>query len=161
MDQSRATVDGKGRAAMTGPSGPAAPAGATYAEVAQFYARQMDRLDSGDAEAWAATFTEDAVFHLPSRPRPMRGRADLAAGARAAAAAVAAAGERRRHFTGMFVVDERPDGTLGVRASTVVYVTRIGGDCRVHQVCVCEDVLVRHTGALLVRSRRISFDELP
>ncbi|MFF1442502.1 nuclear transport factor 2 family protein [Streptomyces sp. NPDC058295] len=147
---------------MTWPTGPDAappPDTALYSEVSGFYARQMQRLDSGDAPGWAATFTEDALFHLPTRPEPMRGRAALESGARAAAAAIAAAGERRRHFTGMFVIDERPDGALNVRAYTVIYATRIGGASRVHQACVCEDVLVRAQDGLRVRSRRVSLDD--
>ncbi|QJS98971.1 SnoaL-like domain-containing protein [Streptomyces asoensis] len=143
----------------TGPDAAPAPSAALYPEVSGFYARQMQRLDSGDAQGWAATFTEDALFHLPTRPEPMRGRAALESGARTAAAAIAAAGERRRHVTGMFVIDERPDGALDVRAYTVIYATRIGGASRVHQVCVCEDVLVRAQGGLRVRSRRVSLDD--
>ncbi|MFE6721743.1 nuclear transport factor 2 family protein [Streptomyces albidoflavus] len=127
-----------------------------YAEVAGFYARQMRRLDEGDAEGWAATFTEDGVCHLSSRPEPMRGRAALAEGARAAAEAIAEAGEQRRHMTGMFEIEERPGGTLQVRANTVVYATRAGGEARVHQVCDCTDTLVSEAGGeILVRERRI------
>ncbi|MFD8571753.1 nuclear transport factor 2 family protein [Streptomyces sp. NPDC059639] len=132
-----------------------------YAEVAAFYARQMRRLDEGDAEGWAATFTGDAVFRLSTRPEPMRGRAELVAGARAAVAAIAATGEQRRHMTGMFEIDEHPGGELHVRANTVVYATDASGASRVHQVCTCTDTLVRDAGQtheLLVRERRIDVD---
>ncbi|MDI3408230.1 nuclear transport factor 2 family protein [Streptomyces cavernicola] len=129
-----------------------------YAEVAGFYARQMRRLDEGDAEGWAATFTEDGVCRLSTRPEPMRGRAALAAGARTAAAAIPA-GERRRHMTGMFEIEARPGGILHVRANTVVYATGAGGEARVHQVCGCTDTLVRGPGGeLLVKDRRIDVD---
>ena len=40
-----------------------------YAEVQQFYAMQMQRLDRVDAEGYAATFTDDAEFiHSPGQP---------------------------------------------------------------------------------------------
>lgn len=132
-----------------------------YAEVAGFYARQMRRLDEGDAEGWAATFTEDAVCRISTRPEPMRGRAALIAGARAATAAIAAAGERRRHMTGMFDIEEGPGQLLRVRANTIVYATGAAGTSRVHQVCTCTDILVRaadHGRGLLVRDRRIDVD---
>ncbi|MGW0792272.1 nuclear transport factor 2 family protein [Streptomyces sp. NPDC002911] len=135
-----------------------------YAEVAAFYARQMRRLDEGDAEGWAATFTEDAVCRLSTRPDPLRGHAGLIAGARAATAAIVASGERRRHMTGMFEIEERPGGELHVRANTVVYATAANGVSRVHQVCACTDVLVRGAGngrELRVSERRIDVDGTP
>ncbi|MHC0432329.1 nuclear transport factor 2 family protein [Streptomyces sp. O3] len=132
-----------------------------YEEVAGFYARQMRRLDEGDAEGWAATFTENAVCRISTRPEPMRGRAGLAAGARKAVAAIVAAGERRRHMTGMFDIEERPGGALFVRAYTVVYATPAGGAPRVHQVCACADTLVRQDGELLVQDRNITVDDGP
>jgi actinorhodin biosynthesis protein ActVIA len=40
-----------------------------YAEIQQFYADQMQRLDNRDLTGYAETFTEDAEFeHTPSRP---------------------------------------------------------------------------------------------
>lgn len=145
---------------MTGPAGTAARDASLYAEVTWFYARQMHWLDRGEADRWADTFTEDAVFHLPTRPEPMRGRAGLLAGARAAAAAIAEAGERRRHVAGMYDIDRGPRGTLRTRYSIVVYATTTGGPSRVHQVCVCEDTLVRPDGELRVSTRHITLDDV-
>nr|WP_218004124.1 nuclear transport factor 2 family protein [Nocardia araoensis] len=46
-----------------------------YAEVQQFYAEQMQRLDNRDIPGYAATFTEDAEFeHTPGIPPPGPGR---------------------------------------------------------------------------------------
>ncbi|MFJ3923223.1 nuclear transport factor 2 family protein [Streptomyces sp. NPDC090022] len=135
---------------------------ALHAEVQQFYAYQMQRLDLGEAEAWALTFTEDAVFDVPTLPEPVRGRAGLVASAYGARAALAAAGERHRHFLGMLDVRPRPDGTVGVRSYAIVYASEIGGASRVHRVCVCEDVLVRDAdGMLRVSARRVTRDDLP
>ena len=48
-----------------------------YAEVQQFYARQMQLLDARKLEAYADTFTDDAEFaHTPGRA-PARTRAGI------------------------------------------------------------------------------------
>jgi 3-phenylpropionate/cinnamic acid dioxygenase small subunit len=134
---------------------------ALYAQVQQFYAHQMQLLDRHASREWAATFTEDALFDVPTLPQPVRGRAELAAAGRGAAARLAEAGERHRHFMGMFDVVERPDGTLDVRSYTTVYASAVGGASRVHRVCVCEDVLVRDAdGQLLVATRKVTRDDL-
>lgn len=134
-----------------------------YAEVQQFYARQCHLLDSGDAEGWADTFTVDGAFALPSRPEPVRGRADLAAGARAAAAARSANGEVHRHVFSTIWVRPADSGSadggiLRVRSYTQVIVTPRGGEPALRQMCVCEDVLAREDGELRVRDRRVSND---
>ncbi|MEW2353524.1 nuclear transport factor 2 family protein [Spirillospora sp. NPDC029432] len=132
-----------------------------YAEVQQFYARHMQLLDAGEAEEWAMTFTEDGVFAPPSLPEPIRGRANLAAGARKAAEERAAAGETHRHWQGMIAVDPRPDESLHVTCYTQVLVTPRNGSTRLHLMCVCRDVLVRENGRLLVRERRVTRDDRP
>ncbi|MBW5483877.1 nuclear transport factor 2 family protein [Streptomyces bambusae] len=135
---------------------------ALHAEVQQFYAYQMQRLDLGEAEDWSLTFTEDAVFDVPTLAEPVRGRAGLVASVRRARAELAATGERHRHFMGMADVRPRADGTVGVRSYAIVYASRPGGASRVHRVCVCEDVLVRGAdGALRVRARQVTRDDLP
>ncbi|MGX1673426.1 nuclear transport factor 2 family protein [Streptomyces sp. NPDC055400] len=143
----------------TAPHSPAF--GALYAQVQQFYAHQMQLLDGAESQRWADTFTEDAVFDVPTLAEPVRGRPGLVAANRGAAARLAQAGERHRHFMGMFDVVERPDGALDVRSYTTVYASVIGGVSRVHRVCVCEDVLVRGTdGRLLVATRKVTRDDL-
>lgn len=144
---------------MTAPAVSTAPDASLYSEVTWFYARQMRWIDRGDAERWADTFTEDAVFHLPTRAEPMRGRAELVAGARAAHAASAAAGERRRHVARLIDVERREEGALRVRSSLVVHAVRAGGDSRVELVCAGEDTVVRDGGELRVRFRRVVLDE--
>ncbi|MGP4001289.1 nuclear transport factor 2 family protein [Streptomyces sp. 8N706] len=134
--------------------------GALYAEVQQFYAHQMQLLDRGECERWAATFTEDASFAVPTLPDPVVGRAGLVAATSRSTVQLAEAGQRHRHFIGMFDVVERPDGALDVRSYAIVYASQTGGESRVHRVCVCEDVLVRVDGALQVSTRRVSRDDL-
>ncbi len=147
--------------------GPAAPPhpqpgdfGLLYAQVQQFYAHQMQLFDSFEAEAWAGTFTPDAVFDVPTLPRPVRGREELAANVRRNAETRARSGEQLRHWLGMIDVREEPNGTLHTRAYALVHLTPLGGEARVHRMCVMEDVLVRSRGRLRVLSRRVTRDDL-
>ncbi|MEU3353825.1 nuclear transport factor 2 family protein [Streptomyces sp. NPDC037389] len=130
-----------------------------HAEVEHFYARQMQSLDSGDADAWAATFTEDGSFAPPSLPEPVRGRAALAEGARRTRAALAAGGETHRHWLGMLTVRPCEDGSLLAESYVQVVAVREGNGPRLHLMCVCADVLVRRGGELLVRERVVTRDD--
>lgn len=134
--------------------------GALYAEVQQFYAQHMQLLDSGEAEQWAAQFTEEASFDVPTLPEPVRGRDSLTAAVRRTGAQLAAAAEQHRHWQGMIDVRPQPDGTVRTRAYTLVLATVRGGDSRLHRVCVCEDVLVREHGRPLVSARKVTRDDL-
>ncbi|WP_433340407.1 aromatic-ring-hydroxylating dioxygenase subunit beta [Streptomyces sp. CA-253872] len=134
--------------------------GALYAQVQQFYAHQMQLLDFGECERWAATFTDDATFQVPTLPEPVVGRPALAAATGRTAAQLAASGTRHRHFIGMFDVAEQPDDTIRVRSYAIVYASPAGGESQVHRVCVCDDVLVRVVGGLRVATRVVTRDDL-
>ncbi|MFF4158544.1 nuclear transport factor 2 family protein [Streptomyces sp. NPDC001678] len=129
------------------------------AEVEHFYARQMTLLDSGEADAWAATFTEDGSFAPPSLPEPVRGRAALAEGARKAFAALAAEGDTHRHWVGMVAVRPGEDGSLVAESYVQVVAVRAGAGPRLHLMCTCTDVFVRQEGELLVRERVVTRDD--
>jgi hypothetical protein len=131
-----------------------------YAEIQQFYAWHMRLLDSGAADEWAASFTEDASFSLPNIPEPVVGRDSLAAAVRRSAAALAEAGEQHRHWPGVFDVVPRQDGSVAVHSYTTVFASPLGGESRVHRVCTCTDVLVREGGTLLVKDRKVERDDL-
>ncbi|KQX56321.1 MULTISPECIES: nuclear transport factor 2 family protein [unclassified Streptomyces] len=132
------------------------------ADIQRFHARQMRLLDSGDAEGWAATFTEDGLFAPPSLPEPVRGRAALAAGVRAAHKELAAAGEVRRHVLTTAEVDEPDaDGAVRVRSYVQVVATLRDQAPRLLLMCVCEDVLVVEDGAWRVRERYVTRDDRP
>ncbi|MFI1809228.1 nuclear transport factor 2 family protein [Streptomyces sp. NPDC020422] len=141
------------------------PASTSYAAlcagVRRFHARQMQLLDSGDAEAWAATFTEDGLFAPPSLPEPVRGRAALAEGVRTAHAALVAEGEVRRHLLTTEVVEEPADGAVRVRSYVQVVATRKDDEPRLVLMCVCEDVLVSEDGEWRVRERYVTRDDRP
>lgn len=134
--------------------------GALYAEIQQFYARHMHLLDSGEADEWAAGFTEDASFSVPTLPAPVVGREGLAAAVRRTAEALVAAGEQHRHWPGIFDVRPQEDGSVVVHSYTTVFASPQGGESRVHRVCTCTDVLVRQGGELLVRRREVARDDL-
>jgi 3-phenylpropionate/cinnamic acid dioxygenase small subunit len=133
---------------------------ALYAEVQQFYAHQMQILDAHDTERWAGTFTEDAVFELPSPSEPVRARAGLVRYVRAGAARQLRTGSRLNHWVGMLDVQPQPDGSLHTRCSALVYVTPSGGTSKVLYVCVMEDVLVRTRGKWRTAHRRVTRDDL-
>ncbi|MFF4188250.1 nuclear transport factor 2 family protein [Streptomyces sp. NPDC001691] len=133
---------------------------ALYAEVQQFYAHQMQILDAHDSERWAGTFTEDAVFELPSLPEPVRARVGLARYVREGAARQRRAGNRLNHWVGMLDVQPQADGSLRTRCSALVYVTPAGGSSKVLYVCVMEDTLVRTRGKWRTAHRRVTRDDL-
>jgi 3-phenylpropionate/cinnamic acid dioxygenase small subunit len=133
---------------------------ALYAEVQQFYSRQMRLLDDGQVDGWAETFTADGVFAANAHPEPAVGRAAITAGARQAHAALTEQGIQRRHWLGMLDVEPQPDGTILARSYALILSTPRGGQAAVHLSCTCDDVIVREEGRLLVRERRVSRDDL-
>ncbi|MCY0935101.1 nuclear transport factor 2 family protein [Streptomyces sp. H34-S4] len=134
--------------------------GLLYAEVQQFYAHQMQLFDSFAAEPWAGTFTENAVFDVPTLPAPVRGRAELAANVRRNQEMQAKSGEQLRHWLGMLDVQPRSNGTLRTRCYALVYMTPRGGESRVHRVCVMEDELVLSRGRWRTSHRLVTRDDL-
>nr|WP_240942325.1 nuclear transport factor 2 family protein [Planosporangium thailandense] len=131
-----------------------------YAEVNDFYARQMHAIDSGQAETWAATFAEDGVFAANAYPRPTVGRAAIEEAVRTTAADLAAAGVVHRHWFGMLAVDDERDGVIRARYYALVIRTPKGGDPVIHRCTSAEDELVRRDGRLLVRRRLVTRDDL-
>ncbi|WP_331721447.1 nuclear transport factor 2 family protein [Streptomyces sp. NBC_00212] len=131
-----------------------------YAQVEQFYAHQLELFDAHDAESWAGTFTEDAVFEVPPLSEPVRGRAGLAANVRRDQARQQREGACVRRWIGKLDVRPQFDGTLRTRCSALAYATPPGGDSRVLHVCVMEDVLVRSRSTWRTRHRRVTRDDL-
>jgi len=128
--------------------------------IQQFYAHQMFLLDSGQAEAWAGTFTPDGVFGANAHPEPFSGRAEIAAGARRATDDYAAKGVQRRHWLGMVAVEPRGEGQAFVRSYALVVETPRGGFPVIKASTLCEDILVHEGGGWLVADRRVSRDDL-
>ncbi|MFD5840326.1 nuclear transport factor 2 family protein [Streptomyces chartreusis] len=133
--------------------------GELRARVEQFYAAQMRLLDSGEAEAWADTFTEDAVFSANGRSEPTRGRTAIAAAARLTSAELNTAGRIRRHWIGMSAVEPAGDGTVRVASYALIIETEVGGSPKVLMSTTCDDVLV-DDGGLRVRHRVVARDDI-
>ncbi|MFJ5779704.1 nuclear transport factor 2 family protein [Streptomyces sp. NPDC093094] len=139
---------------------PEAEFGERYAQVQQFYSHQMQLFDAHDADRWAATFTEDAVFDVPTLDAPVRGRAGLAANVRRNRAQQERSGDQLRHWIGMLDIRPGRDDELHTRCYALVYVTPRGGTSKVLRVCVMEDVLVRVRGKWRTRHRVVTRDDL-
>jgi hypothetical protein len=133
---------------------------AVYAQVQEFYARQMQILDAHDTERWAATFTEGAVLELPSLSGPVSARTGIARYVRVGAARQRRVGRRLDHWVGMLDVRPQADGSLRTRCSALVYVRPGGGGSRALYVYVMEDVLVRARGGWRTDHRRVTRDDL-
>ncbi|CAL9327125.1 nuclear transport factor 2 family protein [Streptomyces sp. SudanB182_2057] len=129
------------------------------ARVEQFYATQMRLLDAGEAEAWADTFTEDAVFSANAQSGPTCGRAAIAAAARRTSAELRAAGRTRRHWIGMSAVEPAEDGSVRVASYALIIETEVGGSPILRMSTTCDDVLVDDDG-LRVRHRTVARDDI-
>ncbi|PYC83788.1 hypothetical protein C7C46_08555 [Streptomyces tateyamensis] len=130
----------------------------TYYQVQQFYAQQMRLLDSGEAERWADTFTEDGVFHQNVDPAPLAGRSAIAVAARRRIETIKSDSLTRRHWLAMLEVDEQPDGRVRTRYYAMAMATPAGGRLEVYVSTVSEDVLVRSGDSWLVEHRYVVHD---
>lgn len=135
--------------------------GELYVQVQQFYAYHMRMLDSGAAQEWADTFTEDGIFEPPSAPAPIIGRAALAAGVREAVVQLAAKREKHRHILLSLDVTAGTDGRVEVRSYAQIVATPRGGSPRIHLMCAMHDHLVTEDGELRVAHRRVTRDDRP
>ena len=133
----------------------------TYFQVQHFYATQLRYLDSGDAEAWAATFTPDAVFATNTMPKPIQGRPAIAAVVRRGAQRRAESGVVQRHWVGMLVVSRRADGAIVAQSYSLVTSTPPGGPAAIALTTVVDDVLVYRGGTWLTAERVVSHDDVP
>ncbi|TQM32785.1 nuclear transport factor 2 family protein [Nocardia bhagyanarayanae] len=129
-----------------------------YAEVQQFYAEQMQRLDNRDIPGYADTFTEDAEFeHSPGIP-PARTRAGIIADLVEFHKRFDTDPMQRRHWFNMINLQPQDDGTIVSTTYCLVVKIRPNSKPEIAPSCVVHDVLVRVDGALLTRSRRVVHD---
>ncbi|MEV7618202.1 nuclear transport factor 2 family protein [Streptomyces sp. NPDC089799] len=130
-----------------------------YAQVQQFYARQMGLLDDGRPDEWAATFTEDAVFQEASRlNEPLRGRQTIRDSSRARKQRLADEKLDFRHWLGMLSVVPQEDGSLQTRAYALAMRVPRGGALDIFASVVMHDRLVRVDGTWQVRHRDLTHD---
>lgn len=133
-----------------------------YSTVQHFYARQMQALDDGRFEEYAATFTEDGTFEHTPGTAPATGRAGIVAELRRFHQQFKDNPVRRRHWFNQLVLDPRADGTVHSTAYVLVVRTRpavptpeIWPSCRINDVLVVEE-----DGTILMRSRVVEYDHL-
>ncbi|MFJ1749675.1 nuclear transport factor 2 family protein [Streptomyces sp. NPDC088116] len=131
-----------------------------YTEVVQFYARQAHLLDSGEAERWADTFTEDGQFVQNARPEPWIGRDQIRARMRAGLDRIFGEGLQRRHWLGMVDVVASDDETVTTRYYAAIFSTVEDGTPQVYLSTAVDDVLVRTPGGLKVRHRLVTHDNV-
>ncbi|MGW3957511.1 nuclear transport factor 2 family protein [Streptomyces sp. NPDC004752] len=139
-----------------------------YVEIQNFYARQVRMQNDGQAEEWAATFTEggrlehepdDAVVHRVGKGTFL-GRAELATTMRGLHKKLTDAQIQQRHLYTMLTVEPRDDGTIETSYYSLVFRIKPGQKPAPEVSCPTQDVLVRgDNGGLLVRSRTITHDE--
>ncbi|GGQ46688.1 nuclear transport factor 2 family protein [Streptomyces mutabilis] len=135
-----------------------------YAQIQQFYSRQMNLLDGSAADpvAWSQTFTEDAVLGSNFQETPDTGRAAILKSMRDALAHISAQGTGDfRHWLAMIDVQPQPDGTLRTRYYGLAMATPEGGSLKIRGHVLCRDELVRQAGRWLVRRRHLEADGVP
>ncbi|MEV4510288.1 nuclear transport factor 2 family protein [Dactylosporangium sp. NPDC049525] len=132
-----------------------------------FYVRQLHLLNAGEVDAWAATFTGEAVFtqvapggrtFAGGAPAQRRGREAIAGALRAAVAKRAGIRVVRRYWLGMLTAEPAPDGALRTRFAAFNVETPAGGRPVIHNSTTGEDLLVPAPGGWLVATRRITHD---
>jgi SnoaL-like domain len=131
-----------------------------YHQIQQFYAHQMQLLDEGLVEEWAASFTEDGVFAANAHPEPTRGRTAIRQAAQQTVQDLSAKGLIRRHWLGMVVLGPREDGSVFARSYAQVLETPRGGATVLRMSTVCEDLLCHDGEQWLVRNRQVWRDDL-
>ncbi|WP_405561783.1 nuclear transport factor 2 family protein [Streptomyces sp. NBC_01180] len=133
----------------------------TYAAVLQFYAKQVQLLDSGRFEEYAATFTADGEFqHTPGLPAA-RTTAGIIAELNSFNTRFDNDPVQRRHWFNMINLTERTDGAIDASFYALVLTTRPGvKEPLVGPSCLVNDVLVFEDGELRNRSRKVGHDQL-
>ncbi|GAB3743256.1 nuclear transport factor 2 family protein [Nocardiopsis nanhaiensis] len=133
----------------------------TFVEVQQLYARQSHLIDSGRAEEWARTFTEDGEFHSPSYPGPVIGRQALRAFAERFTKDARDAGEVRRHVITNVFAEPGSSGELQVSAYLQVIATAVTGLTRTLRFTTVHDRLRRDGDTWYTARREVHRDDLP
>ncbi|MGW2305585.1 nuclear transport factor 2 family protein [Streptomyces sp. NPDC001809] len=132
-----------------------------YVAVQAFHARQMQALDNGRFEEYAATFTEDGTFqHTPGVPA-VRTRAGIVAELRRFHERYRDDPVRRRHWFNQLVLDPQDDGSVRATAYCLVVRTKPGApQPEIWPSCQTNDVLEIDGDRILMRSRVITYDHL-
>jgi actinorhodin biosynthesis protein ActVIA len=131
------------------------------AHVDQHYAHQVQCLDDGRFEEYAATFTPDGEFQHTPGVEPARAHAGIVRELRAFHERFRDNPVQRRHWFNMIRLERRVDGAYDATFYALVLTVRpdvkeplVGPSCLVHDVLEIEGGTVRN------RSRRVEHDQL-
>ena len=116
--------------------------------IHELVARYAHALDSGDAEAFVATFTPDGVFDNPPTHREGREQLLLMGGNRAGSVGAT------RHFMSNVIVEGD-----GQRATVKAYLMMTRGIGQEPGIAVYNDDLVKVDGKWLFKIRRVIADK--
>ncbi|WP_043667135.1 nuclear transport factor 2 family protein [Streptomyces xylophagus] len=138
---------------------PAVP-GELLVRVQHFYAHQMQALDGGRFEDYAATFTKDGEFQHSPQAEPAVGRDGITAELVAFHKRFDNDPVRRRHWFNHIALTEQADGSYRSRVYALVVTVRPGGKPEIAPSCVVHDVLVIEGDTVLTRSRCVEHDQM-
>ncbi|GHG77720.1 nuclear transport factor 2 family protein [Streptomyces griseocarneus] len=131
-----------------------------YAQVQHFYARQMQALDNGRIEEYAATFTKDGSFQHSPGIDPVVGRDNILAELRSFLKKYDDDPTQRRHYFNQMVLDPQEDGSLRSTVYALIVRVRPNEQPEVWPSTVVHDVIDLTDGEILLRSRSVSYDQL-
>ncbi len=125
-----------------------------YIDIQMLYARYNHAIDSGRAEAWAATFTPDGVFSGSGSPAS-HGAAELTAFAQGFAGNMQG---KARHWTNNLVIEP---STGGAKGSCYLILYRIAGASAPPAILatgIYSDALAKGAGGWKFVSRSVAID---
>lgn len=125
-------------------------------DVTDLLARQSQAIDEGDAEGWAATYTEDGSFHSPTYGDPVVGREAMVAFAKKVHAGFIAEGIQQRHWVNNTVIDQDA-GTA--RSYALIVRTNSEGEASIlRHITTLDHLVYGEDGELRMRSRTVTRD---
>ncbi|GAA2430335.1 nuclear transport factor 2 family protein [Streptomyces macrosporus] len=145
-------------ATATTPATPEVPTD-LYVRVQHFYAHQMQHLDHGRFEEYAATFTEDGEFQHSPGVEPARTRPGIVRELVEFHKRFDGDPVRRRHWFDHIALERQEDGSVRSTVYALVVTVRPGGRPEIAPSCVVHDVLVDGPDGIRLKSRRITHDQ--
>ncbi|MCG7203802.1 MULTISPECIES: nuclear transport factor 2 family protein [Streptomyces] len=131
-----------------------------YSQVQHFYAHQMQALDAGRFEDYAATFTEDGSFQHSPGATPALTRPGIVAELVEFHRRFENDPVQRRHWFNHIALEWQSDGTIRSTVYALVVTVRPGGKPEIAPSCVVHDVLVAGEDGILTRSRLVTHDQM-
>ncbi len=127
-----------------------------YVEIQNLYGFYNLASDAGDADAYAACFTEDAVLRIETLDMTVTGRANLHAFKLKDAAG--RGGRYRRHWNGSLHLRRRDDGTVLGRCYLQAFNGNPGSLPELADVGCYEDTILQEAGEWRFAKRIIRMD---